>query len=230
VGEKIQRLAVIAFLLLGLPASAAELPAGFVRLADVAPEIRQEMRYAGSENFVGRPIDGYDAADCWLLADVAEALRRAAVSASRQGWRLVVYDCYRPARAVADFVRWSKDASDQRMKAQYYPEIDKADLFRAGYIATRSQHSKGTTVDVGAEAIVSGASEALDFGSPYDFFGKASWTGSDAVPSGARRNRERLVELLEAEGFKNYRKEWWHFEFTTRADAPRLDVPITAKQ
>jgi D-alanyl-D-alanine dipeptidase len=226
VGKKIQRLAVVAFLLLGSSAAAAELPPGFVRLADVAPEVRQEMRYAGSDNFLGRPVDGYGAAHCWLLAEVAEALRRAAASATEKGWRLVVYDCYRPERAVADFVLWSKDPSDRRMQAEYYPGIDKPELFRLGYIATRSQHSKGTTVDVGAEAVSPAGAKALDFGTPYDFFGEASWTASRVVSPEARRNRAQLVELIEAEGFRNYRKEWWHFEFETEVDHLPHNLPI----
>ena len=151
-----QFLAIFVAAFLTVPVVAAELPPGFVRLDEVAPTIRQEMRYAGAHNFVGRPIDGYKAADCWLLAAAAEALAAAAAGAKRFGWRLVVYDCYRPERAVADFAQWSKDPESQAMKAEFYPGIDKALLFEQGFIATRSQHSRGTTVDIGAEALVDG--------------------------------------------------------------------------
>jgi D-alanyl-D-alanine dipeptidase len=219
--------AMIRALVVGLTLSfgaahAAELPPGFVRLADVAPSIRQEMRYATSDNFVGRPIDGYRAADCWLLENVAVALAKVAEDAAAAGWRLVTYDCYRPTRAVADFVAWSKDPADQKQKAEYYPGIDKAILFKAGYIATRSDHSRGTTVDIGAETAEGGR---LDFGTPFDTFADASATASQAVPKAAQRNRAALVELMAAHGFVNYRKEWWHFSF----DMPKpggYDFPI----
>jgi len=216
----IRMLLALSLFTIALPAVAADLPPGFVRLADVAPAIRQEMRYATPDNFVGRPINGYARGDCWLRREAAEAL--AAVASAAEGWRLVVYDCYRPTRAVADFVAWSKDAADQKMKDEYYPGIDKSLLFKAGFIATRSEHSRGTTVDLGAETATG---EALDFGTPFDSFFPESATASTAVSAGAQANRRRLVELMSAAGFENYRKEWWHFTFQmVRPKA--YDVPI----
>ncbi len=212
-------LAVLA-LIVAFPVQAADLPKGFVRLADVAPDIRQDMRYATSNNFVGRPIDGYRRGDCWLRREAAEAL--ATVAAKADGWRLVVYDCYRPTRAVADFVAWSRDSSDQKMKAEYYPDIDKSLLFKAGFIATRSEHSRGTTVDIGAETT---AGAPLDFGTPFDSFFPESATASTAVGPEAKANRQRLVALMAAAGFENYRKEWWHFTFGMKRPAPQ-DTPI----
>jgi D-alanyl-D-alanine dipeptidase len=206
---------------------AAELPPGFVRLADVAPDIRQEMRYAGQHNFVGRPIAGYETADCWLLSEAADALAKAALAAETFGWRLVVYDCYRPERAVADFAQWSQDPSQQDMKAEFYPDIDKSLLFEQGFIATRSQHSKGTTVDLGADAIIDGKAVPLDFGTPFDTFSPESATASADVAEAARRNRNALVFLLEAEGFANYSKEWWHFSLRIDPVPPSHDLPIT---
>lgn len=215
----------LAALLLGAtPAAAAELPPGFARLADVTPDIRQEMRYATAHNFLGRRVDGYEVGDCWLLAEAAAALERAALAAEQHGWRLVVYDCYRPTRAVADFLAWSKDPSEQSMKSEFYPAIDKAVLFKSGYIASRSEHSNGSTVDIGAENM---DGTPLDFGTPFDFFGEASWTASDAISADARRNRDLLVDLLSAAGFGNYRKEWWHFTFRTEGKLPPYDLPIT---
>ncbi len=211
---------LLALLAVASPAQAAGLPDGFVRLADVAPGIRQEMRYATSNNFVGRPIDGYVRGDCWLRREAAAAL--ALVAAKAEGWRLVVYDCYRPTRAVTDFVAWSKDAADQKMKAEYYPHIDKSQLFKAGFIATRSEHSRGTTVDIGAETA---GGEALDFGTPFDSFLPESATASTEVSAEAQANRQRLVQLMAAAGFKNYRKEWWHFTFQMDRPEPQ-DVPI----
>jgi D-alanyl-D-alanine dipeptidase len=216
------RVLLLAIALTALPAAAAELPPGFVRLADVAPSIRQEMRYATSENFLGRPVDGYRRGDCWLVEPAARALAKAATDAEAEGWRLVVYDCYRPTRAVADFVAWSKDPTDQARKAEYYPDIDKSQLFKAGFIATRSEHSRGTTVDVGAE-MLSGV--PLDFGTPFDSFSQASATASTDIHDTAQRNRANLVRLLSAQGFENYRKEWWHFTFQMPRPEPQ-DVPI----
>ena len=216
----IRMLLALSLLAIALPAQSAELPKGFARLADVAPGIRQEMRYATANNFVGRPIDGYARGDCWLRREAAAAL--AEVAAKAEGWRLVVYDCYRPTRAVADFVAWSKDSADQTMKAEYYPDIDKSQLFKAGFIATRSEHSRGTTVDLGAETA---AGAPLDFGTPFDSFFPESATSSQDVSAEAQANRQRLVELMADAGFENYRKEWWHFTFRMARPKPQ-DVPI----
>lgn len=221
-----------AFLLLvsmfSVPARGAELPPGFVRLAEVAPQIRQEMRYATSHNFVGRPVVGYDAGDCWLLADVAAALARAAEDARPENWRLVVFDCYRPERAVADFVAWSKDPKRQERKAEFYPDIDKSRLFKAGFIASRSQHSKGTTVDLGADLVAAdGTFEPVDFGTPFDMFAKASATRSAEVTAEVKAARELLVRLLSTHGFENYSKEWWHFSFPVSPVPRSWDIPIT---
>lgn len=218
--------ATLSFLAL-LPVIAAELPPGFVRLAEVAPSIRQEMRYAGSDNFLGRPVDGYEVGDCWLVEPAAMALARVSTVAEAGGWRLVVYDCYRPERAVRDFVQWSRDPADQTRKADYYPDIDKSELFRAGYIATRSQHSRGTTVDIGAERIVDGDGEPLDFGTAFDAFSPLSSTASKDVSAAAQGNRRRLVELMIGAGFENYRKEWWHFTLPLDPPPPAYDLPIT---
>jgi zinc D-Ala-D-Ala dipeptidase len=227
---KTQYRGVFAFLislLLATGATGAELPPGLVRLAEIAPGIRQEMRYAGPHNFVGRPIDGYETADCWLLQAAAEALARAAAGAEAFGWRLVVYDCYRPERAVADFALWSRTPESEEMKAEFYPGIDKALLFEQGFIAARSQHSRGTTVDLGAEVLDGGAAVPLDFGTPFDTFAPESATASDRISEAARRNRMALVFLLEAEGFDNYRKEWWHFTLPIDPAPPSWDYPIT---
>src|SRR5579862_7205442 len=120
------------------------LPAGFVRLAAVAPSIIQEIRYAGAHNFVGRPIRGYDAPSCILTQRAARALAAAQQELEEAGLTLYVYDCYRPQRAVDDFVAWSKVASDQRMKDEFYPRVDKARLFALGYLTARSGHSRGS--------------------------------------------------------------------------------------
>lgn len=225
--SRLAALLVVQILIAGAVA-AAELPPGFVRLADVAPEIRQEMRYAGPDNFLGRPVSGYGAAECWLLGSAASALAGVAADAAGLGWRLVVYDCYRPERAVADFVSWSKDPRRQERKAEYYPGFDKADLFSLGFIARRSEHSRGTTVDLGAELVdAAGRATAIDFGTPFDMFSASSATASTDVSGAARKARATLVSLMAGHGFENYRKEWWHFTLPVDPAPPPHDVPIS---
>jgi len=129
-------------------ASAQTRPAAFVDAATVVPGLIVEMRYAGSHNFVGRPIAGYQAPRCLLTRAAADALAAVARDLQPRGLVLKVFDCYRPTRAVANFVRWAHDLQDQKMKAEFYPNVDKRTLFRDGYIATRSGHSRGSTMDL----------------------------------------------------------------------------------
>lgn len=203
---------------------AADLPAGFVRLSDVAPGVAQDIRYAGSDNFTGRPVDGYGAGACWLREDAARALARAEAAAQATGFRLIVWDCYRPQRATEAFLRWARDASDQAMKARYYPAIDKSRLFAEQYIGKNSTHSAGVSVDLGMQR-ADGA--PLDFGTIFDFFDPRSATASPHVPATARANRARLKRLMEAQGFANYSREWWHYGLRGAAGAVMHDVPIS---
>jgi len=217
--------AILILLASAVPGGAVTLPPGFVRLADVAPTIRQDVRYAGHDNFTGRPVAGYDAADCWLRRDAAEALARVQADAEGQGLGLIVWDCYRPQRATDAFVRWAGDAADQAMKARFYPAVDKAKLFEEGYIGRRSGHSTGLAVDLG---LVGADGALLDFGSGFDLFDPRSWTASHAVGAPARTNRDRLKHLMETRGFTNYPREWWHYSLPASGDhAPVYDVPIT---
>lgn len=199
-----------------------------MRLADVAPEIQQDMRYAGANNFVGARVDGYQRPVCLLSAEAAEALAAVARELAPLGLGLRVYDCYRPARAVAHFARWARDLSDQRTKAQYYPRVDKAQLFAAGYIAERSGHSRGSTVDVTlALRRADGSLAELDMGTPFDLFDPRSATDSGEVSQAARANRAQLRDAMERAGFRNLPEEWWHY---TLADEPYpdtyFDVPV----
>jgi D-alanyl-D-alanine dipeptidase len=179
------------------------MPPGFVRLADVVPGIVEDIRYATAENFTGRPVPGYRAPRCWLRREVAEALAAVHKEASAAGLTLVVYDCYRPQRATKAFVAWAQDEADQAMKASYYPQIDKAQLFDLGYIAKNSAHSTGTAVDIGLLG--------KDFGTPFDLFDEASATKQEPIDAEARRNRETLSALMQRHGFVNLPQEWWHF-------------------
>lgn len=234
-----------------LPAMATDLPEGFVRLRAVAPEIGQDIRYFGPHNFVGRPIAGYQAPECILTRQAAQALADAARDLAADGFGLKVYDCYRPATAVADFVVWSRDPSSETTKAEFYPRIDKGELFERGYIAEKSGHSRGSTVDL---AIVSLAQPAarpwnpgeplfdcalpagerhddatLDFGTGYDCFDIRAHHGAEGIAEPASANRLKLKTLMQHHGFKPYQEEWWHY---TLANEPfpdtYFDFPVTS--
>ncbi len=183
-------------------------PASFVDVSTVVPGLVLDMRYAGSHNFVGRPIDGYLAPHCLLTAPAARALAEVARDIASQGLVIKVFDCYRPARAVANFVRWARDPADQAMKAEFYPHVDKSTLFRDGYIASHSGHSRGSTLDL-TLARADGAE--LDMGTPFDFFSPKSWPSDPSVTPAQRANRMVLAQAMERRGFRPYDKEWWHF-------------------
>jgi D-alanyl-D-alanine dipeptidase len=184
-------------------------PAGFVDAAETAAGLAVDMRYAGARNFVGRPIAGYEAPVCLLTREAAAALAAVQRELAASGQGLRVYDCYRPTRAVADFAAWARDLDDQAMKQEYYPNIDKTRLFELGYIAERSGHSRGSTVDVTIVDLATGAE--LDMGAPWDLFDPISWPSSEAVSDEARANRQLLQNLMVQHGFRPLREEWWHF-------------------
>jgi D-alanyl-D-alanine dipeptidase len=168
-------------------------PPEFVDVARVVPGLVVDMRYAGSRNFVGRPIAGYEAPVCLLTRQAAEALAAVQRDLAASGRGLKVYDCYRPARAVADFAAWARDLDDQRSKPEYYPNVPKDQLFALGYIAERSGHSRGSTVDVTLVDLATGAE--LDMGTPYDLFDRCDrfnrGAGEPARPTG-NHDRPRL--------------------------------------
>ena len=194
------------------------LPPGFVRLAETVPAIQEDMRYAGDENFLGRPVPGYGCAECWLRREVAEALSKVAEEAKALGFRLVVYDCYRPQRATRAFIAWAADDNDQAKKAEYYPHLDKREIFAKGYIAKESMHSLGIAVDI--------AFIGQDFGTPFDLFDESSATDYAGVSDEARKNRKALYDLMIKHGFENLPQEWWHFSYKGVSDATPLDVEI----
>lgn len=182
---------------------------GFVDASAHVPGLVVEMRYAGAHNFVGRRIAGYEAPVCLLTEDAAWALAGVQRELAASGRGLKVYDCYRPQRAVADFAAWARDPADQRMKAEFYPNVDKAQLFELGYIAERSGHSRGSTLDVTLIDLASGAELAM--GTPYDLFDPRSWPSDESVSAAARENRMALQRVMAAHGFRPLREEWWHF-------------------
>jgi len=230
------------------PVAAAERPNDFVDLSSVAPNIVVEMRYHGGHNFVAKPVRGYQAPVCLLTRPAAEALARVQARLEPHGLGLKVYDCYRPQRAVDHFVEWAKDQRDTVHQSGFYPMVPKSKLFEEGYIADRSGHSRGSTVDLTIIPLPAPAQaplpignlppctaaadtrpwdNSLEMGTGYDCFDPQSWTESAAVGAQARANRLLLRALMEAEGFVNYPKEWWHF---TLANEPypdrRFDFPI----
>ncbi|HWM84041.1 MAG TPA: M15 family metallopeptidase [Pseudolabrys sp.] len=186
-------------------------PKGFVDLAAVAPDIVVDLRYAGSDNFVGRRIDGYEAPRCILTQRAAQALAAVQRDMSEHGLGLKVFDCYRPERAVAHFLRWAREGADTAMKARHYPQLDKRELFRRGYIARRSGHSRGSTVDLTLVRTSASGAHELDMGTSFDFFSTAAGSGAVGLTAQQRFNRHRLAEAMKRRGFRGYAKEWWHF-------------------
>ncbi len=186
--------------------------AGMVDIRSLVPDIDLDIRYAGHRNFVGAPVDGYEAPRCYLLRPAAQALQRVEAALRREGLRLRLFDCYRPARAVRHFVRWAGDPLDRRTQAEYYPNLDKSQLLGA-YISPTSGHSRGATVDLTllrCAADGSGCAE-LDMGTGFDFFDPRANTDSPAIAAGQRAHRQRLRAAMEREGFANYPMEWWHY-------------------
>ncbi len=208
-------------------------PKEFVALRDVDPTIIQEMRYITPHNFVGEPIDGYKKPMCILTAPAAKALHKAQRSLLRKGYSLKVYDCYRPQRAVDQFVRWAKDLDDERMKAEFYPHVDKSRLFADGYIAEKSGHSRGSTVDLTVVRLPAPPTRpyvpgeplapcyaprserfpdnSVDMGTGFDCFDTLSHTDDPRVSGQQRAHRELLRGALSEAGFVNLPEEWWHF-------------------
>ena len=242
--------ALLMLLGVGSTAGAEEAPAGFVWLKDIDPTIEQEIRYYGSHNFMGRPIAGYEAPECILTRAAAEALAAVQKELAESRLSLKVYDCYRPQRAVDDFVAWSKDIPDQATKAEFYPRIDKARAFELGYIALKSGHTRGSTIDLTivpeehaiqrpylpGEALVDCAFPAsqrfpdttIDFGTGFDCMDEKSHHGRTDVPVVAQMNRLMFKDVMERHGFVAYSEEWWHY---TLKDEPFPDTyfnfPVT---
>jgi len=199
-----------------------------VSVTDLDASIQLDIRYAGSNNFVGAPVDGYEAAKCLLAEPAAHAL--AAVQADLQsvGLGLLVFDCYRPQRAVDQFLRWANDAADQRTKDAHYPNVPKRELVARGYIAAKSAHSRGSAVDVTLLRFDSwGGADAVDMGTPFDFFDERSHADARDLPDDAREDRALLRQAMERYGFRPLREEWWHFTFQPEP-YPSLyfDVPV----
>lgn len=218
-----------------------ERPADIVLLADIEADIVQDLRYAGSDNFLGRPVAGYAQARCWLTRPAAAALKRAHAELKRDGLGLKVFDCYRPQQAVDDFVRWAAGPRSPNADL-YYPDIPQTQLIPQGYIAACSGHSRGSTVDLtiiyrdkqpstgtgDQRGCQGGDADALDMGTGYDCFGKQSHTLGDYAVGIVRENRLRLKTLMEKHGFSNFPQEWWHYTFKAEPYPDTwFDFPLT---
>lgn len=229
--------------------SAGKLPAGFADVSEVMPAVPLDIRYFGFHNFLGVPVDGYNAPKCILTREAAAALAKVQNDLAPFSLSLKIYDCYRPQRAVNHFVRWAKDVGDIKTKAEFYPTLDKRDLFAGEYIATRSGHSRGSTVDLTIVALPASPpapyqpgeklhacylpqaqrlpDNSLDMGTGFDCFHELSHTANNKIGEEQRLHRLLLKTLMEKQGFKNYDKEWWHY---TLRDEPfpqtYFDFPI----
>jgi D-alanyl-D-alanine dipeptidase len=233
------------------PVAAQKLPGGFVYLGDLDPTIVQDIRYAGANNFVGRPLRGYDAAECVVKREVGLLLKSVQQELASQALSLKMFDCYRPARAVADMVAWSRDGRETAAGKRYNPSFRKADLFRLGYIAERSGHSTGAALDLTlvdlkadnsavfdphktyadctAPANARAPEGSVDMGTGYDCSDVKANTAARSITPDQRRWRDKLVLVMARRGFVNYSKEWWHFSLPG-AGRSAYDFPITARR
>jgi D-alanyl-D-alanine dipeptidase len=192
--------------------TADTVPSGFVDLQTLLPDLILDIRYFGSDNFIGRPIDGYHAPKALLSQEAALALAAVQREANSLGFQLKIFDAYRPQTAVNHFVNWASLVDDTLTKARYYPDVDKKDLFALKYIAERSGHTRGSTIDL--TLVDMATSEELDMGSTFDLFGEKSHHGSPLVDEQQSANRLLLKELMLRHGFKHYPEEWWHYTLT----------------
>lgn len=186
------------------------LPEGFSYVDALIPDAVIELRYSGTQNFIGDPVDGYANARPVLSTPAAQALLAVQKELRPFGLGIKLFDAYRPQQAVDHFVRWAKDVQDTRMKATFYPAVDKRHLFRDDYIAERSGHSRGSTVDLSVVNLAP-PHTPLDMGTPFDFFDPASWPEHPELSPQQRANRLLLQSLMQKHGFRHYPKEWWHF-------------------
>lgn len=235
VTERLFRIGLVLACLLCSPSYAAEVkvsPAtelAEVDLVDVGALITDaqlEIRYAGSHNFVGTPVEGYEAPKCYLLRPVAEALVKVADDLRGQGYRLRLFDCYRPVRAVKHFVRWAHDLQDQRTKAEFYPNLDKSTLLD-GYIAETSGHSRGATLDLSLDHCDAATCQPLEMGTGFDRFDTLANTDDPRVQNEAREHRNLLRAVMQRHGFRNYPLEWWHYTFQPEpTPQTAYDIPV----
>ncbi|WP_293918467.1 MULTISPECIES: M15 family metallopeptidase [unclassified Sphingobacterium] len=209
-----KKISILSLLILGTLSCASihvvqKLPDGFVYIHKLIPNIQYDIRYAGDHNFTGKKIKSYNKEVAILSKPAARALKNVQRELNRQGLGLKIFDAYRPQTAVDNFKEWALIIEDTLAKKEFYPDIDKKDLFQSGYIAEKSGHSRGSTVDL--TIIYSKSKLELDMGSPFDYFGTASHHDYSDLTGRQKENRKILKTIMEKYGFKSYQKEWWHY-------------------
>lgn len=214
-------------------ANSTNIPSNFVYLKDIDPTIIQDIRYATNHNFIGRPIQGYETSECILTKPAALALTQVQQELKQSHLSLKVYDCYRPQMAVDEFIAWSQQTDDQKMKAEFYPKVNKSDFFKLGYVAAKSGHTRGSTVDLtivslpltnsgtyhtGQKLIACFApylqrfhDGSIDMGTNFDCMDALAHNDNTTINLVAYYNRLLLKALMEKYGFNSYEPEWWHF-------------------
>lgn len=199
----------------------------FVLVSQAVPDAILEIRYYSTYNFVGDRIDGYEEPVALITKEAAAALKTASDCLSAKGYRLKIFDAYRPQTAVNHFIRWAEDVSDVRMKKYFYPDVDKSLLFELEFICARSSHSRGSTVDLTLFDMASG--REVDMGGVFDWFGELSYPDYEGITPEQKANRTILRDAMLAAGFNPFATEWWHF---TLADEPfpdtYFDFPVSS--
>lgn len=189
---------------------ARDLPQGFVYVQDLIPDVIQEIRYASNHNFTGTVVDGYEAPFAIMTKEAAEKLVLAADELRAQGYRIKIFDAYRPRRAVRYFVKWSEMEEDSLTKEEFYPEFrNRTQLVDQGYIARNSAHTRGSAIDL---TITDMDGNELDMGTCFDYFGKKAWHGSKEITQEQERNRNILLTAMQNAGFRPFEQEWWHYK------------------
>lgn len=186
-----------------------QLPSGFAYIQNEIPSVQLDIRYFGTDNFVGRKVDGYLAPKAIATNECITALQQVQLQLNENGLGLIIYDAYRPQKAVDHFKRWATDMNDTLTKAKYYPNLKKSQLIPQHYIASKSSHSRGSTVDVGLVDLKTG--KLIDMGTSWDYFGPESWPDFDGITKDQHKNRMTLAHAMINAGFKPYNEEWWHF-------------------
>lgn len=201
---------------------------GFVLVGEAVPDALLDIRYYTTYNFLGARVDGYEEPVALLTREAASALKLVSDDLRARGYRVVIYDCYRPQRAVDHFVRWAEDVAAEEMKPVFYPEVDKRELFTRGFIARRSGHSRGSTVDL--TLLDERTGRLLDMGGPFDYFGELSHPDFAGVTPEQHANRMLLREAMLARGFRPLSTEWWHFTLNGEPYPDTcFDFPVRSK-
>ncbi|MGX1640107.1 MULTISPECIES: M15 family metallopeptidase [unclassified Sphingobacterium] len=200
---------LLALSLLFSCATQREIPNSFVNLKEQIPNLEIDLRYYGSHNFLGRPVKGYEANKVFISKEAASALVQIQKELNAQGLGIKVFDAYRPQQAVNNFKEWALDIADTAAKKEFYPDVDKRNLFKLGYIAEKSGHSRGSTIDL--TIINLKDKKELDMGTGFDYFGEPSHHDYSNLSPQQKANRKLLKDIMEKHGFKSIEEEWWHY-------------------